>query len=164
MDETAEPKKPRSRAREVAFQVLYREDLNPEVAQEWIDAFLEEKLHHAELCRFASDLVAGVREHRREIDAAITSVAENWTLQRMAATDRNAMRLGAYEILFGVTPNKVAITEAVAVARQYGSENSTAFVNGILDRVMRDHEPTEGDPPPLDSPSDQSRQEDDGTI
>jgi len=126
----------RSRAREVAFQVLYREDLNPDGDPADDDALLVHRLQHEELIEFARALVAGVRQYRAEIDTRIEATAANWSLRRMAATDRNVLRLGAYELLHTDTPEKVAVNEALELAKRYGSEQSAQFVNGILDRLM----------------------------
>ena len=70
------------------------------------------------------------------MDKLIEQVAENWSLKRMAATDRNILRLGAYEILHTDTPDRVAIDEAVELAKRFGSAQSAQFVNGILDKLM----------------------------
>jgi transcription antitermination protein NusB len=126
----------RSRAREVAFQVLYQDDLNPQGNPALRDALIQRRLRSADLVEFARGLVAGVRQHRAEIDAGIERTAANWSLQRMAATDRNVLRLGAYEILHADTPDRVAINEAVELAKRFGSAQSAQFVNGILDRIM----------------------------
>ena len=126
----------RSRAREVAFQVLYQDDLNPPGDPAGADGLLQSRLGSGELVEFARRLVSGVRHHRQEMDALIEEGAENWSLQRMAATDRNILRLGAYEILHSDTPPRVAINEAVELAKRFGSAQSAQFVNGILDRLM----------------------------
>jgi len=126
----------RSRARQVAFQVLYQDDLNPHGNPAIGDALLQQRLHSADLLQFARDLVAGVRRHRPEIDVRLERTAANWSLQRMAATDRNILRLGAYEILHADTPDRVAINEAVELAKRFGTAQSAQFVNGILDRLM----------------------------
>jgi len=126
----------RSRAREVVLQVLYQDDVNPDSKEE-SDGFLRRRLHSdEELQEFAGALLAGTRDHLDEIDRLLTETAVNWTLQRMAVTDRNILRLGGYEILFGGTPPKAAINEAVDLAKRYGSENSPQFVNGILDKLL----------------------------
>jgi N utilization substance protein B len=127
----------RSRARAVAFQVLYQDDLNPRDAAVF-DEWIAQRLRGADLVDFARRLVAGVREHRVEIDAAIERTAANWTLKRMAATDRNVLRLGTYELLFGEVPPRVAIDEAVELAKRFGAAQSSQFVNGILDKVMHE--------------------------
>jgi len=126
----------RSRAREVAFQVLYQDDLNPPGDPAVGEALLKRRLDSEDLVEFARGLVAGVRGHRERLDSMIERTAANWSLQRMAATERNVLRLGAYEILHSETPDRVAINEAVELAKRFGSAQSAQFVNGILDRLM----------------------------
>ena len=89
--------------------------------------------------KYAERLVVGVAKGRDEIDAAIQNISSRWRLTRMALVDRNLLRLGAYEItaLKDEVPRKVAINEAVELAKRFGSAESRAFVNGILDRVGR---------------------------
>lgn len=128
----------RSRARQVVLQVIYEDDLNPQHSVAVSDRFLKRRLHHdPELVEFAQRMVAGVRRHRAEIDRVLALKLQNWSLKRLAATDRNVLRLGAYEILFGGTPGPVAINEAVELARRFGTQQSAHFVNGVLDRVFR---------------------------
>jgi N utilization substance protein B len=92
-----------------------------------------------ELIAFARSLVSGVRRNREELDALLSRTADNWSVERMAATDRNVLRLGAYEILYAETPDPVAINEAVELAKRFGSAQSAQFVNGILDRFLEGH-------------------------
>jgi transcription antitermination protein NusB len=128
----------RSRAREIILQVLYEDDMNPDRSPEVADRFLVSRLNNdQELIDFARSLVAGVRKNRAEIDRLLVERADNWTLERMAVTDRNILRLGAYEMLYGGTPERVAINEAVELAKRYGAKQSPQFVNGVLDRFMR---------------------------
>ncbi len=134
----------RSRSREVAFQVLYQEDLNPCGSPAVGDALIAERLKAEDLAAFARQLVAGVRQNRQELDQRIEQTAANWSLHRMAATDRNVLRLGAYEIFHGDTPPHVAIDEAVELAKRFGSAQSAQFVNGILDNLMRQRMKDEG--------------------
>lgn len=84
-------------------------------------------------------MVAGVRRNRAELDDYVVRTAENWGLQRMAATDRNILRLGTFELLYTETPGPVAINEAVDLAKRYGTAGSGQFVNGILDKVLSLH-------------------------
>ncbi|MBN2579292.1 MAG: transcription antitermination factor NusB [Pirellulales bacterium] len=130
----------RSRARQVAFQVLYQDDLNPEGSLENGDALIARRLRSEELAEFARGLISGVRQTRGELDPLLETIAEHWALKRMAATDRNILRLGAYELLHTDTPPRVAIDEAVELAKRFGSAHSAQFVNGILDRVMHGKE------------------------
>jgi transcription antitermination protein NusB len=130
----------RSRAREVVLQVLYQDDLNPGSNPTVADQFLQSRLKDDELSQFARTLLSGVRRNRQELDEMLNQTAENWTIERMAVTDRNVLRLGAYEILFLDTPDRVAINEAVELAKRFGSTHSAQFVNGILDRFLAGHE------------------------
>lgn len=128
----------RRRAREIVLQVLYEDDQNPDRSPEAADLFLTSRLGgDQEMIDFARSLVAGVRKNKAEIDKLLVERADNWTLERMAVTDRNVLRLGAYEILFGGTPERVAINEAVELAKRYGAKQSPHFVNGVLDRFVR---------------------------
>jgi N utilization substance protein B len=126
----------RTRAREVALQVLFQEDLNPPSSPEEGDALLRRRLKRPDLLEFSRKLVVGVRQHRPELDERIAQTAAHWSLYRMAVTDRNVLRLGAFEILYSDTPGRVAINEAVELAKRYGAAHSAQFVNGILDHLM----------------------------
>ncbi len=130
----------RTRAREVALQVLYQDDLNPRHNPADDDKFIQGRLQGEELVQFTTSLVAGVRRNRGELDALLSKTADHWSLERMAATDRNVLRLGAFEILYFETPGRVAINEAVELAKRFGTRQSAQFVNGILDRLLADHE------------------------
>ena len=129
----------RSRGREVALQVLYQIEQNAGVSAEEICQFIRRRLlEDRKLCDFTEGLITGVKEHQARIDAMISEVAENWRLDRMAAIDRNILRLGAYEMLFcPEVPGKVAINEALELAKRYSTAQSSRFVNGILDRVLQ---------------------------
>jgi N utilization substance protein B len=131
----------RSRGREVALQVLYQIEQNTGIAADEIHRFIDRRLlDDKKLAEFTVDLIAGVREHQPQIDAMIKEVAENWRLDRMAAIDRNILRLGAYEMLFqSEVPARVAINEALELAKRYSTAQSSRFVNGILDRVLHLH-------------------------
>lgn len=133
----------RSRAREVAFQVLYQDDLNPRNNPAVGDQLIQRRLRADDLATFARELVSGVRRHRDELDALLEQTAAHWSLKRMAATDRNVLRLGAYELLHCDMPPRAAIDEAVELAKRFGSAQSAQFVNGILDKVMHGKIPSE---------------------
>lgn len=127
----------RSRARQVVLQLLYEDDLNPRRNMAASDDFLCRRLNNdPELIEFARSLISGVRRNRPELDQALEQKTDNWTLERMAVTDRNVLRLGAYEILHADTPGRVAINEAVELAKRFGTRQSAQFVNGILDRLL----------------------------
>jgi len=92
-----------------------------------------------------------VRRNRDVVDQQLEEIARNWKLSRMAATDRNVLRLGAYEILFTETPDRVVINEAIELAKRYGTNNSSQFVNGVLDRLMNNRPPTKSGEVPQNS-------------
>lgn len=126
----------RSKAREVALQMLFQVDLNPDVDAKAVAGMIGERLSNPELRELAWVLFSGVREYRALLDEKIESVAENWKLSRMAATDRNCLRLGAFELLQTSTPHRVVIDEALDLARKFGNAQSASFVNGILDKLV----------------------------
>jgi transcription antitermination protein NusB len=129
----------RSRAREVALQLLFQEDHNAQVERVAVERFVRDRLRDASLHDFTLGLYDGVRLHRADIDKRLAGAAENWRLPRMAAVDRNILRLGAFELLFAAeTPAGVAIDEAIELARRFGTAESASFVNGLLDRLHRD--------------------------
>ncbi len=129
----------RSRAREVVMQLLYRDDLNDADRSIENDVeFIGRRLNNDQaLVGFAESVLRGVREHLAEIDRSLESISENWRLSRMSATDRNILRLAAYEMMFGDTPPRVAINEAIELAKRYGDQNSPKYVNGVLDRLWQ---------------------------
>lgn len=126
----------RRRSRQVALQVLFAFDLG---GQADADRVFETFSDHFELPEgaraFAKELVGGVAAHRDELDERISAAARNWRLERMAAVDRNLLRLAAYELVYLGTPAQVAIDEAIELARQFGGDPSPSFVNGVLDAV-----------------------------
>lgn len=128
----------RSRAREVVLQLLYQDDLSPDREITPDLTFINGRLHNnAELVTFADQLLSGVRRNRAELDELLDKRTDNWSLKRMAVTDRNVLRLGAFEILYTDTPGAVAINEAVELAKRFGSKHSSQFVNGILDGLLQ---------------------------
>ena len=142
----------RSRAREIVLQVLYQDDLNSDQPEDIRLRFINARLNQdRSLVEFAEDLLAGVRQHRDAVDQQLEAIARNWKLSRMAATDRNVLRLGAYEILFTETPDRVVVNEAIELAKRYGTNNSSQFVNGVLDRLMNNQPPTKSNELPQTS-------------
>lgn len=129
----------RRRVREVVLQCLFEDDLNPRHSMNASEQFLRRRLlNDAEQIEFAQTLLSGVRRNRGELDQLLAAKAENWSLERMAVIDRNVLRLGAFEILFADTPGRVAINEAVELAKRYGAKQSAQFVNGVLDRLLHE--------------------------
>ncbi|MBN2283618.1 MAG: transcription antitermination factor NusB [Deltaproteobacteria bacterium] len=126
----------RRKAREVALQVLYQVDvsrIDPEEAIElyWMNFDVAENVRD-----FASELIRGTRNHIREIDGLIKSCSEHWSLDRMARVDKNILRMAVFELLYCEDiPPKATLNEAIDLGKEYGSENSGSFINGILDAI-----------------------------
>ena len=145
----------RRRAREIVLQLLYEADVNGTRDAEDSRQFIRSRMQGRKaLTRFAYKLLTGTLEHRDEIDGHLAKLATHWALPRMPVVDRNVLRLGAYEILFTDTPPRVAVNESVVLAKRYGDKNSPRFVNGVLDRLMKNVHPTSAQPttPPVKSP------------
>jgi transcription antitermination factor NusB len=137
------PEDERTRGRVLALHALYGMDLTRgRTPDEALDAVLEIEHAPALAADFARVLVRGVHEHLEGIDAAIQSAAVNWQVSRMPYVDRAILRMGTYELvhMFDVPP-KVSIHEAVALAKEYSTEKSGAFVNGVLDKIFQTHCP-----------------------
>jgi transcription antitermination protein NusB len=138
----------RSRAREVALQLLFQHDHNRNVERQEIERFVADRLNEEALRQFCLGLYDGVLARGAEIDQRLAAAAENWRLPRMAGVDRNILRLGAYELLYALdTPPAVALDEAIQLARRYGSADSPAFVNGVLDCLRQPSGPPAADSP-----------------
>lgn len=131
----------RSRAREVALQLLFQKDQNPKpVPRPAIEKFARDRLgRDAAAVDFCLEVYDQVLANQAAIDARIAATAENWRISRMLPVDRNLLRIGTYEMLHAPepTPAAVAIDEVIELARRYGSADSPAFVNGVLDKIVK---------------------------
>ena len=126
----------RRKAREIALQVLYQIDVLNIDAGEAVDLFWSNFSGAEEARKYSTELVEGTCRHREEIDRLICGCSENWSLERMARVDRNILRLAIYELLYcRNVPPKVTLNEAIDLGKDYGSENSGSFINGILDAL-----------------------------
>ena len=132
----------RTKARECALKILYAIDITKEDPKKCIDTFWEnEEGIEGPIKEFASSLVLGFLDNQEEIDKLISKYTTNWQLKRMAVIDRNILRFATYELLFmEETPPKVAINEAIDIAKKYGDKNSGKFVNGVLDKINKTEE------------------------
>ena len=151
-------------AREIALQALYVADVAHTPAEEAfaIVTRREGEETDAETLAFARDLALGTLAKIDEIDAIIQARAENWAMNRMAAVDRNVLRLAAFELTARPdTPLGVVIDEAIEIVRKYSAEEATRFVNGILDALKAVRDPAPAKPkkakapkeaPPKDEP------------
>ncbi len=125
--------------REAAVQYLYHHDLNSGENAGTPEDFWELRPAKPNVREFATQLIAGVHEHAEEIDRRIARYAENYQLSRMLAVDRNILRLAIYEMNFAAdVPPVVAINEAIEIAKKFGADESSRFINGILDRAKQD--------------------------
>lgn len=143
----------RSRAREVTLQLLFQWDQNPTaVPRRAIERFAHERLLGDDaMVAYCLALFDGVVTNKERIDPTISAAATNWRLSRMMPVDRNVLRLGAYELLFDPAgqPLEVVINEAIELSRRFGSADSPAFVNGVLDKLAKARSRAEpGSPPP----------------
>ncbi len=131
----------RTRGRELALQILYQADLTQVSPKDLIDPFFNMDNYMNEdtvVKKFSIDLVNNIADKIALLDEAISSYATNWELDRMATVDRNILRLASFELLYRKDiPPKVAINEAVDLAKKYGDLDSGKFVNGVLDKINK---------------------------
>jgi N utilization substance protein B len=121
----------------IALQTLYEYDTAQHLPDEVLQRHAEERHLQPRVVEYAKELVTGVCNHLAEIDAHIQSAAQEWPLQQMARIDKNILRLAIYEILFNNTvPAKAAINEAVELAKLFGSNTSSRFINGVLGTIF----------------------------
>lgn len=138
----------RRRSREIALQILYQMEISEAPPEEAIRLFYEvissmEEDEDKELAipestkPFAEELVYGVENHQQELDRILSASSQHWRLERMSIVDRNILRIALYEMLHRTDiPPKVSINEAIEIGKAFGSEDSGAFINGILDNVL----------------------------
>ena len=129
----------RRSAREWAVQFLFQNDFNPGNVEQALPEFWESKKPDLKSKQFVEDIIHGVLAHLQQIDGLIQSYTEHWEIKRMNAVDRNVIRMALFEMLFRPDiPPIVSINEAVDIAKVFSSLESGKFVNGILDRALRD--------------------------
>jgi transcription antitermination protein NusB len=128
----------RREARELALQVLFQTEFNTPVSTAEILGLFEEHVAK-DIVSYAEHLVLGIEKHRTELDRQIQSVSQHWKVSRMSLVDRNILRIAVFEMKYSADPVKpgIAINEAVDIAKKYGTTDSGAFVNGVLDQVSR---------------------------
>ena len=135
----------RRKAREFALQMLYQFDVSNEF-EYLIDEFWSNKDVPDDVKEFADNIVEGVVKNLHSIDNMLIQSAANWSIDRMALVDRNIMRIAVYELLFiKDIPVKVTINEAIDIAKRFGGEESSSFVNGILDKIIKDYKEVIGE-------------------
>ena len=128
----------RRKARELALQMLYQHDLSGNAADAIIGTFEDLQKSKANTREFAERIFRGTLDHLAEIDQMIVAQADNWRLERMAVVDRNIIRMSVYEFLHETdTPKLVIIDEAIEIAKKFGTQKSSQFINGILDGILK---------------------------
>jgi len=129
----------RRRAKELAIQVLFHMEYNPGDPGECFDRVCESFGPPKEVRVYSREVVLGVWENRADLDRLMRRSSKNWRVERMSRVDRNILRLAIYEVLYGKdVPPKVSIDEAVELGKRYGTEDSSAFINGILDHIYHE--------------------------
>jgi N utilization substance protein B len=132
---------PRRQAREAALQVLYAADVSGQLAPDRVSAVFEQVAGEFSLPRRAreraAELAEGVVANLARLDAAIGGASTAWKLHRVAAVERNLLRIAAFELLCEATPPEVVIDEAIEIARRFGGSRTPAFINGVLDALWR---------------------------
>jgi N utilization substance protein B len=126
----------RRKARELAMQALFFMDMRKDFSMEMFQRFCGSFAPKSEVRPFFMQLVQGVVQHRNELDALIERYSENWSLSRMSGVDRNVMRIAVFELMCcRDIPATVSINEAIDIGKKFGTEDSGAFINGIVDSI-----------------------------
>lgn len=129
----------RRSSRELALKFLYQSEFNEGHSEELLSQFIDQVASKDGVGDYMRELVVAVFSHRDEIDSAIQKYSEHWALDRMAVIDRNILRMGVCELVYiDNVPPKVAINEAVEIAKKFGNEDSPDFINGVLDHIFKD--------------------------
>jgi len=131
----------RTKARQLALQILYCIDITGDDSTAALDKMLPAALQNEEpeVKQFSSDFVKGILKNRDKIDKKISEYAKNWKLKRVAVVERNVLRQGCFELLYRADiPPKVAINEAIELAKRFSGQEAGKFVNGILDKIRKD--------------------------
>jgi transcription antitermination protein NusB len=128
----------RRKGRELALQVLYQLEMSGEGSEQALRSFAESFEHSPPARAFGEDLVRGVLGQREQIDGCIATASEHWRMERLSRVDANIIRIAVYEMTRSpALPIEIAINEAIEVARKFGTAESAAFVNGLLDQVAK---------------------------
>ncbi len=128
----------RRKARELVLQMLYQHDMSGNAPDMIVDTFDDLQKSKPNTRDFATKIFRGTVDNLSEIDGMIQAQADNWRLSRMAVVDRNIIRMSIYELLHEAgTPKLVVIDEAIEIAKKFGTEKSSQFINGILDGILK---------------------------
>jgi len=129
----------RRSSRELALKFLYQSEFNEGHSEELVSQFIDQVASKGDVGNYMRKLVTTIFDHRAEIDSVIQKHSENWALDRMPLIDRNILRMGVCELLYlDNVPPKVAINEAVEIAKKFSNDDSPNFINGVLDHIFKD--------------------------
>lgn len=130
-------------SRELVIQFLYLTEMNEGETEDQLESFWENNTcKEKDVQSFTEDILRDIFDHKKEIDALLEKFSDNWTLSRMTVIDRNLLRMAASELMYSKTvPPKVAIDEAVEIAKKFGTADSPNFINGVLDRILKELKP-----------------------
>lgn len=128
----------RRHSREIALQILFQVEYAPQISFDDLLALFDEKKDHT-LVKYSDEIIRGVQANKAAIDQKIQDASRHWKIERMGGVDRNILRLSVFEMFYASEPiePKIAINEAIEIAKVFGSQESSAFVNGLLDQVVR---------------------------
>ena len=126
----------RRKSRELAMQALFYMDMSQNDSNKMLESFCDNFSPPKKMLPFFLKLVKGVIQGKGEIDSILERFSDNWKLSRMSCVDRNTMRIAAYELIYcHDIPSKVSINEAIDMGKKFGTKESGAFINGILDSI-----------------------------
>ena len=129
----------RRSSRELALKFLYQSEFNEGHSEELLSQFIDQVASKDGVGDYMRILVTAIFSHQDEIDSAIQKYSEHWALDRMTLIDRNILRMGVCELVhLDSVPPKVAINEAVEIAKKFGNDDSPDFINGVLDHIFKD--------------------------
>ena len=129
-------------SRELVIQFLYLTEMNEGEIENQLKSFWEGNSCQEDVQSFTEEILNNLFDHKKEIDTLLEKYSDNWTLSRMTVIDRNLLRMAASELMFSKTvPPKVVIDEALEIAKKFGSEDSPNFINGVLDRILKEIKP-----------------------
>lgn len=128
----------------MALEALYMYDMQTDPDPDTVRRFWMERETAGDVLKWARQIVGGVRENIDEIDGRLKASSRNWRIERMSRVDRNVLRIAVYELIYNrETPGQIVINEAIEIARRYGDNQSPAFVNGILDHILKEESTSE---------------------
>ena len=128
----------RRQSREIALQILFQLEYSPQITSDEMLALFDEKKEDS-IMKYANEIIQGVQTHKVPIDQKIQEASRHWKIERMGGVDRNILRLSVFEIFHAPEQidHKIAINEAIEIAKIFGSQESASFVNGLLDQIVR---------------------------